>query len=277
MSNDKQMSEQPLSSAVSVEEEINPHKRLREDSSLVLPSDLSKLSDILDSLSSDENSIKQAVALILQKDNFKTAIAGILVPEIAGLRSEIEELSTRLDEMEQYSRRNCLKISGIPEEKNENTDTLVLNVFNNIMFKQKQDKIALESISRSHRVGRPASGRGPRDIIVKFVSYRDRAKVYGSKKNLKGYNNNPSKQTARIFINEALTHKRAHLYSEARALVKQKKINSCWTFDGRVYVKLLGVNGKKMVINSPDDLESFSAGDNIPYSSTPKASANPRS
>lgn len=86
-----------------------------------------------------------------------------------------------------------------------------------------------------------------------------------------------SKQTGRIFINEALTHKRAHLYSEARALVKQKKINSCWTFDGRVYVKLLGVNGKKMVINSPDDLESFSAGDNIPYSSTPKASANPRS
>lgn len=115
------MSEQPLSSAVSVEEEINPHKRLREDSSLVSPSDLRKLSNILDSLSSDENSIKQAVALILQKDNFKTALAGILVPEIVGLRSEIQELSTRLDEMEQYSRRNCLKISGIPEEKKMKT------------------------------------------------------------------------------------------------------------------------------------------------------------
>ena len=85
------MSEQPLSSAVSVEEEINPHKRLREDS-LVLPSDLSKLSDILDSLSSDENSIKQAVALILQKDNFKTALAGILVLEIAGRRFRDSQL-----------------------------------------------------------------------------------------------------------------------------------------------------------------------------------------
>lgn len=73
------MSDQPLSSAVSVEE-INPHKRLREDSSLVLSSDLSKLSDILDSLSFEENSITQAVALILQKENFKTVLAGILVP-----------------------------------------------------------------------------------------------------------------------------------------------------------------------------------------------------
>lgn len=66
MSNSKQMADQPLSSAVSVEEESNPHKRLREDSSLVL-----------------------------QKDNFKTTLARILVPEIAGLSSKIQELSTR--------------------------------------------------------------------------------------------------------------------------------------------------------------------------------------
>ena len=32
----------------------------------------------------------------------------------------------KLDEMEQYSRRNYLKITGIPEEKDKNTGTLVL-------------------------------------------------------------------------------------------------------------------------------------------------------
>lgn len=141
-----------------------------EDSRLVLSSDLSKLSDILDSLSSNENSIKQAEAFILQKENFKTALAGILVLEIAGLHSEIQEPSTRLDDIEQYSRRNCLKFFEIPEERNEYTDTLVPNVFNNILFKLKQDKIVLESITRSHREGRPTSGRGPRDIILSNAS-----------------------------------------------------------------------------------------------------------
>ena len=30
-----------------------------------------------------------------------------------------------LVEIEQYARRNCFKISGIPEEKDENTDTRI--------------------------------------------------------------------------------------------------------------------------------------------------------
>lgn len=77
----KKKSDEPLSSAETAERKINPLKRLREDSTF--PSfigDLSKLSDILDSLSSNENSIKQAVVLIHQKENFKTALAGVLVP-----------------------------------------------------------------------------------------------------------------------------------------------------------------------------------------------------
>lgn len=86
----------------------------------VLSGDLSKLSDILDSLSSNENSIKQAVVLIHQKENFKTALAGVLVSEIASLRPKIQELSTKLNKMEEYYRRNCLKV---PEFENKKMKT----------------------------------------------------------------------------------------------------------------------------------------------------------
>lgn len=75
------------------------------------------------------------------------------------------------------------------------------------MFKEKEDKIAIESISRSHCVEKLTPNRGPRDIIVRFVSYRDLAIIYGDKRNLKAYN--PSKQTGLIFISDALISKRA--------------------------------------------------------------------
>lgn len=109
----------PTSSAESADEEMNPLIRFRKESSLVLHSVLSKLSDILDLQSSHENSIKQAVAMILQKDNFTTVPAGhgVQVSKIASLSSEIQEISTKLDDMERYLIRNCLNISGILEEK----------------------------------------------------------------------------------------------------------------------------------------------------------------
>ena len=97
--------------------ESNPNKRARQDSSVILSGDLSKLNDLLDSIASDENSFKQAINLILHKENFKNALAGVFASEIASLRKELNDFKFKLDEMEQYSRRNCLKITGIPEEK----------------------------------------------------------------------------------------------------------------------------------------------------------------
>jgi hypothetical protein len=81
--------------------------------------------------------------------------------------------------------------------------------------------------------------------------------VYGKKKNLKSYNHNPSKQTGSIFVNEALTPRRGELYGKVRQLVKRKKLNSCWTYDGRIYANTDSQRGSKIVINSLEDLERF--------------------
>ena len=120
--------------------ELNPNKRARNDST-ILSGNLSKLNDLLDSISSDETSFKQAIALILNKDVFKNAIAGVLVPEVTALRKEVTTLKSKVDDMEQYTRRNCLKIIGVPEERNDNTDVLVMNVINNLVLKEKKKTI----------------------------------------------------------------------------------------------------------------------------------------
>ena len=57
-------------------------------------------------------------------------------------------MKSKLDEMEQYSRRNCCKIIGIPDEKEENTDTLVLNVINNGILKENNEKISINEIHK---------------------------------------------------------------------------------------------------------------------------------
>ena len=106
--------------------EINPNKRARQDSS-ILSGDVSKLNDLLDSS-------KQSLL------HFKNALAGGFVSEITSLRNELNDVKIKLDEMEQYSRRNCLKIAGIPEEKDENTDTLVSNVIINLILKENTEK-----------------------------------------------------------------------------------------------------------------------------------------
>ena len=47
--------------------------------------------------------------------------------KIVNMSATIESLKGCLDRQEQYSRRNCLLIHGLPESKNENTDELVID------------------------------------------------------------------------------------------------------------------------------------------------------
>lgn len=65
--------------------------------------------------------------------------------------------------MEQFLRRNCLKITEIKEHEGENTDQAVLNVINGIILKDAQVQLSMSSIKRSHRVG-PQLGKNYRDI-----------------------------------------------------------------------------------------------------------------
>ena len=114
-----------------------------------------------------------------------TKMLMILRNENEELRKTNSELETRLsvveyesDNLEQYSRRNSLRISGIPEEPDENTDQRVIQLAGGLGI-----DISPNDIDRSHRVGkleldRGRTGRGPlktkrrkRDILVKFARY----------------------------------------------------------------------------------------------------------
>ena len=58
-----------------------------------------------------------------------------------------------------------------------------------------------------------------------------------------------------IFINEDLTRKRSNLLWKARQMKKEKKINDCWSYDGKVMVKTLA--NKIELISSAEDFNSY--------------------
>ena len=89
-----------------------------------------------------------------------------------------------VDRQEQYSRRNCLLVHGIVEETVEDTDEKIINTLQQSM----NETIKPEDIDRSHRLGKPKSSKNakPRPIIVKFVRYNNRNRMYRKNKRLKG-------------------------------------------------------------------------------------------
>jgi hypothetical protein len=108
------------------------------------------------------------------------SLAEGMVTENANLTSKINALECKIDDQENYSRRNNLIIRGIPEGSYQNTDEIVRSFL--------LDKFGLYGvqIERLHRLGRffPNSTR-PRPIIVRFVKYADRERIWNYRDSLR--------------------------------------------------------------------------------------------
>ena len=156
--------------------------------------------------------------------------------EIAKKDAQIERLIERVEETEQYSRRNSVRISGIAEKDGENCDDIVNKVIGALGADLKP-----EDIDRSHRVGRKVNEnrKGHRSIIVKLVSYKSKKELMSHKKKLK--NDDVKKAICdgsdKIFINDDLTKDRAAVAAAARRLKKDNLVTDTWVYDGVIFLK----------------------------------------
>ena len=106
--------------------------------------------------------------------------------QILELKQANVKLQNELDKLEQYGRRSCIRIDGIPEVSNENTE----DVFNNIvdMFVRVGIEDIEQNVDRPHHIEKSyhhkKSKKKCKSIIVKFSSFRYRTKAYRQKKNL---------------------------------------------------------------------------------------------
>ena len=125
------------------------------------------------------------------------------------------DLKQRVDDLEDRSRRNNLKITGLPEEHSETWEQSATKVLK--LIKEKCKVTGKIEIERAHRIGKKSNR--PRPIIVKFLRYQDREKILKSSKNLKD---------TEIYINEDLcgasVEKRKALLPQLKAAREQGKI-----------------------------------------------------
>ena len=92
---------------------------------------------------------------------------------------------------------------GLPESKNENTDELVIDT-----IKEKMgEEIKRNEIDRSHRLGAPKNNGKSRPIIIKFVKYNTKCRIFQNKKKLKRKS---------ISVTESLTKKLMEALKKAR-------------------------------------------------------------
>ena len=192
------------------------------------------------------------------------------------LRNDVNALQIKQDDAEQYSRRMCLRISGISETKHEDVTKKVLE-----FAKKLNSKISESDIDRAHRVG-PArtnvaedasddehglfnhaptpnddstlSETRGREIIIKFTNSSARLDLLRCRSVLR------DKNMKNVFINEDLTPARKKLAFECRRIKRNKdsKISKTWIYAG--YPHIADTAGKKVKITCLSDLDAYEVG-----------------
>lgn len=188
------------------------------------------------------STVKNVFTEFVNEMKFEIAV---LKQENTALKNENQELKLSIDELEQYGRRNAVRISGIPETPQEDTDAIVRDVASKMGV-----TINEEDISRSHRSGQPGKSY-PRQILVKFTRYNTKRKLLKSRREMKSVTT-----LKHVYINEDLTKRRQALYKKTRELLKQGKINKSWTWDGKIFLTDKS-NKKKTRIDRQSDLDPF--------------------
>lgn len=149
-------------------------------------------------------------------------------------------LECSLDETQQYLRRDCLEITGVIINSDDNPKQIVKEIGTLIGVKIEDSEIAA-----AHKL--PDSKKVKNRMIVKFLQREKREEVYKRRKNLVGKNTShlPSQSAAetsagnsKIFINESLTNYRKRLFGRIKEFKQKTNAKYLWTSNGRIMLKV---------------------------------------
>ena len=172
--------------------------------------------------------------------------------------NELDQVKQDLDNLEQYIRRECLEIRGVPIAKDEDTNDIVKKVGNLVNV-----NIDNEDISVSHRLPSKNEKNNNQDpsVIVRFVRRDLRDALYKARTKLRFKTTHDLGITRhspeKIFITESLTRRNKDLLS--RCLQKKKDLNFkfLWTKYGRILMRKDG-SSPVIAISTVKDIEKLS-------------------
>ena len=165
----------------------------------------------------------------------------------------LSAVERRQDDLEQYSRSNCLVIHGcenVPKSKPGKyleIENFVCNTLNEHL--QLDSPLQANDLDIAH----PLPSKKGTPVIVKFICRTQKNEVYRKKRLLKG---------TKMIITESLTKRRLQLLEKARLEFKQCPV---WSWKGEIFVFH---NNKKKVIDDFIDITKIKS--ELSYAQTVK-------
>lgn len=183
----------------------------------------------------------------LKKENEKlTASNGVLIKEVSSLKE-------RMRDLEQYSRRTNLEISGIPVTPNEN----ILDVVKDI-GKALGVELQEQQVTAAHRIPSYKRERTP-SLIVQFQNKMTRDAWIGryrEKKSMTANEVNVNYPKQRLYINEHLSPENKQFLYNLKQKCRELGYDFAWFREGKFFVRKKSGEPCKR-INTEDDINKL--------------------
>lgn len=198
--------------------------------------------------------IKDTKSLVSkQNDDMKALLEVVnsLSTENAELKCKVCMLETRVEDLEQYSRRDTFEIHGVPVEKGEQVVEVV-----KLVGRALDLSIDDNMISACHRLrSRDGTGKPP-GIIVKMVRRLDAEAVLQRRRVKRNFSTHHLGQTGShgvpIYINESLCPGRRRILNAARELKKEKQYTYLWIRGGKILMRKADQAPVKVITTQAD-------------------------
>ena len=201
-----------------------------------------------------EAEIQKTVKPLVNKLEICERKIAVYEAHFQGLEKRMEKYEEKLDDAEQYSRRSCIRIFGIPlSSGSESSDDCIAKVKK--VFEEIEVDVPEDEIDRAHRIGKKyrEDGKNEQAMIVKFTSWKYRTAVYRARK-----------KANKKYIQLDLTSRRAGLLKDAKKKAEGHENIDFIFVDVNCRLGLKKLDGTFKYFNNVSELESILNDDELP-------------
>ena len=260
------MSSPPRTRSASKHEDIDDLSQKFEELKLGIISELkSEISTEINKLISSQQELINKLSFSVVQHESTIAVLQNSVEQLKkeneSLKSSATKFGNEINKINQYSRRQSLRIQGIEiqkENEREEPETLV-NMVQKMMLDVGMDDAPIHIIDRAHRIGpvyeRFGDKKKCQTVLVKFTNFSYRTRFYRKR----------SKLDKKYKVRIDLTKENYGLFKEAITIINSKslskKVNDVYVFvDINCRIKIVDTSREEeQFVESIDDVKNFLA------------------
>ena len=195
----------------SLTKEITIAKRENYDHFSNLEKKISEYEKLMSFLSNQHESQKKTIDNLTKENILLKSEMAELREGMKALAKSVNTLTNENNDLEQYGRRECIEINGIPEQQTEIPEEIIMKIASQIDVSVKEDDMVA-----CHRIQRR---NGDTSLICKFLNRKKSNEMLANRKKMKGktvaslgFHASSDQLNGKIFINESLTTRNKGLW-----------------------------------------------------------------